>query len=127
MARLRWLTGPGRPEARLRIRWLGLLLALLLWAPAACRPETSLTIRWSVENEIDVAGYNLYRADTATGDPVRINDEPIPPSIDPVVGTEHRFVDRKGIVRGRTYYYWLETIHRAGTSTREGPFAIQAD
>ena len=89
--------------------------------------QTELTIRWSTENEIDVAGYNLYRADTPDGEFIKVNPEPIPPSIDPFVTTEHVYVDDREILRGRTYYYLLETVDRAGNGKREGPFPISAD
>jgi hypothetical protein len=89
--------------------------------------RTELTIRWTTENEIDVAGYNLYRAATADSAYVKVNTAPIPPSTDPFISTEHVFVDDLSIVRGRTYYYMLETVDRSGGSEREGPFAIRAD
>ena len=89
--------------------------------------RTELTIRWTTENEIDVAGYNLYRAASADGTYVKINSGPLPPSTDPFISSEHVFIDDLNIVRGRTYYYMLETVDRTGDSKREGPFAIRAD
>ena len=125
--------------ARRRSLVLGIaLLALLagtlyVWLGAPLPPalqglqETELTIRWTTENEIDVSGYNLYRSDTPDGDFVQVNDEPIPPSSDPFITTEHTFVDDMGIVRGQTYYYLLETVDRTGNTRQEGPFPITAD
>lgn len=113
--------------------FLAAAAGLYVWSgaplPAALRglQETELTIRWTTENELDVAGYNLYRAATPDGDFVKINDEPIPPSSDPFVSTEHTYVDARDVFRGETYYYLLETVDRAGNSQREGPFPITAD
>lgn len=125
--------------AKRRSLLLGIVLlalaagALYVWSgaplpgPLQGLQETELTIRWTTENEIDVAGYNLYRSDTPDGDFVMINNEPIPPSSDPFVTTEHTYVDDRDILRGETYYYLLETVDRAGNSEREGPFPIAAD
>ena len=86
--------------------------------------HTNLVIRWTTENEIDVLGYNLYRADSPDGELVQVNDVLIKPSLDPLVSSEHSFVD-EGRVRGRTYYYVLETIDRNGNiKSRTDPIPI---
>jgi hypothetical protein len=79
--------------------------------------ETSLTIQWTTESELDTIGFNLYRADTAEGEFVKINNELIPPAADPFIGGEHTFVD-EDVSRGNTYYYQLETVDRNGNTTR---------
>ncbi len=85
---------------------------------------TDLVIRWTTENEIDVLGYNLYRADTPEGEFVQVNDILIKPALDPLVSSEHVYTD-EGKVRGRTYYYILETIDRNGNiKSRTDPIPI---
>lgn len=85
---------------------------------------TDLVIRWTTENEIDVLGYNLYRADTPDGEFVQVNDVLIKPALDPLVSSEHVYED-EGMVRGRTYYYILETIDRNGNiKSRTDPIPI---
>lgn len=74
---------------------------------------TNLVIRWTTENEIDVLGYNLYRADSPDGEFEQVNETLIKPATDPLVSSEHVYED-EGRVRGRTYYYILETIDRSG-------------
>ncbi|MCB0017227.1 MAG: hypothetical protein KDE09_05505 [Anaerolineales bacterium] len=104
----------------------GILSLLLLSLLVACGGETELTINWTVENEIDVVGYNLLRSDAPDGEFVQVNEAIIPPLADPFIGGEHEFVDRVGIRRGETYYYLLETIDRVGNASQEGPFPIEA-
>lgn len=104
----------------------GVICLLLLSLLTACGGETELTINWTVENEIDVVGYNLLRSDSPDGEFVQVNEAIIPPLADPFVGGEHEFVDRAGVQRGETYYYLLETIDRVGNASREGPFPIEA-
>lgn len=87
--------------------------------------KTDLTIHWTTESELDVIGFNLYRSDTPDGEFVKINQELIPPAADPFLGGEHNFVDTN-VIRGRVYYYQLETIDRYGNARREGPYAIPA-
>lgn len=85
---------------------------------------TTLVIRWTTENEIDVLGYNLYRADTPDGEFEQINDRLINPALDPLVSHQHIYRD-EGRVRGRTYYYILETIDRSGDiKSRTPPIPI---
>ncbi|MBP7998317.1 MAG: hypothetical protein KA314_03175 [Chloroflexi bacterium] len=85
---------------------------------------TNLIIRWTTESELDVLGYNLYRADSPEGEFVQINTSLIQPSLDPLVSSEHEYVD-EGRVRGRTYYYILETVDRFGNiKSRTDPIPI---
>ncbi|MCI0650126.1 MAG: hypothetical protein L0332_31410 [Chloroflexi bacterium] len=84
-----------------------------------------LTITWTTESELDIIGFNLYRAEAADGEFVKVNNELIPPAADPFIGDRHTYVDRD-IVRGKTYYYLLETIDRNGNATRTDPIALTA-
>ncbi len=110
---------------------LGLVIVsalVLRWQPQLLTSltRTDLVIRWTTESELDIAGFNLYRSDTPDGEFVKINVELIPPAPDPFVGGEHKFVD-ENVIRGRTYYYQLESVSRHGGTTIQGPFAIPAD
>lgn len=87
--------------------------------------DTSLTIRWTTESELDTIGFNLYRADTADGEFIKINDELIPPAADPFIGGEHIFVD-ENVTRGNIYYYQLETVDRNGNTTRTETIDLKA-
>jgi len=121
-------------RSRLFILLIFLLLGVVIvgallqrWQPELLRNliATDLTIRWTTESELDIFGYNLYRSDTPDGEFVKINDELLPPAVDPFIGGEHLYID-EGVIRGRTYYYQLESVTRYGGTRIEGPFAISA-
>lgn len=81
---------------------------LYLFQPA------TLVLTWSTENEIDILGFNVYRATVADGEYALINESPIPAS-DTLLGTEHQYFD-ENVEKGVTYYYKLETLFRDGRS-----------
>ncbi|MCO5204492.1 MAG: fibronectin type III domain-containing protein [Anaerolineae bacterium] len=85
----------------------------------------SLTIKWTTENELDTIGYNLYRAESADGEYVKITDALIPANNDPTRSSEHEFKDTN-VKRGTTYFYQLETVGREGNSEFEGPIELTA-
>jgi hypothetical protein len=98
--------------------WLGLILLLII-GQAGCSlfKETKLTLTWTTESELDIIGFNVYRADSLDGEFIKLNNELIPPAVDPFIGGEHAYVD-EGVVRGTTYFYQLETVDRNGNVTR---------
>jgi hypothetical protein len=109
-----------------RHHWLILILLITFsWVGCSLLQETTLTINWTTESELDIIGFNLYRADSAEGDFVKINDELIPPAADPFIGGEHAFVDEE-VTRGQTYYYQLETVDRNGNTTRSEIIELKA-
>lgn len=98
---------------------LGLAVyALFFWQPRG------LLITWSTGNEFDIIGFNLYRADTADGEYVKINPQMIQGSADNAIGGDYRYLDT-GVTKGRAYYYKLERIHRLGRPLPlEGPIEL---
>lgn len=106
---------------------LFLISLLLIVSQVGCSllQTSDLTIEWTTESELDIVGFNLYRADSANGEFVKINDELIPPAADPFVGGKHTFVD-DGVKRGQIYYYQLETVDRNGNTTRSDTIELKA-
>lgn len=99
-----------------------LLTACLL---SACRSlpvsdSGAILVEWTTKSEINTAGFNLYRSETAHGEYDRINDGIIPASGDPLRGGSYQFED-VGVVPAATYYYQLEDLGHDGTATRHGP------
>lgn len=90
--------------------------------------RTELTIHWQTESEDDIAGFNLYRADSPGGDFIKINQSLITLNASKAGNgqSEFRFVD-SNVIRGRTYYYKLAIVYRSGQVIRKGPYAITAD
>jgi hypothetical protein len=90
----------------LGILWI--LLALAILALQFVVPP-KIEIEWETETEINTAGFNIYRSDSAEGEFVRINPQIIPSQSDAVSGATYLYTD-KNVERGKTYYYRLEDI-----------------
>ena len=106
----------------LRLLSLLLLLALL----AACGPAgASVVVEWTTANEVDTAGFNLYRSDSPDGPFIQINSSLIPASTDPLTGGQYEYLDT-AVEPGRTYYYQLEDVEYSGDITRHGPLKVTA-
>ena len=77
-------------------------------------------LEWVTESELDNAGFNIWRADAADGEYVKLNDEIIPAKGSASNGAKYVFTDN--IAKNRmTYFYKLQDIDVYGTSTFHGP------
>jgi hypothetical protein len=95
-----------------------LALILLLLLGASC--SAPVRIDWSTETEINTAGFNIYRGESPDGPfDVKINEQLIPPSPDPMTGGKYNYVDNTAQI-GKLYYYELEEVERNGTQTKLG-------
>jgi hypothetical protein len=77
-------------------------------------------LQWTTESEIDNAGFNIYRAESADGEYIKINDSLIPAQGSSTQGASYEFTDTD-VKKRKTYYYKLEDIDLNGTSTMHGP------
>jgi hypothetical protein len=64
----------------------------------------SVLLHWRENNELDLAGYNVYRSATPGGGYQRINYSTI---------SKHKYSDNQ-IVPGQTYYYVVTAVNEAG-------------
>jgi hypothetical protein len=85
---------------------LGIVMVYFGW-----RPEIVFT--WETVNEVDTAGFLLYRSDSPSGPFSPIIETPIPAKGDPLVGASYEYKDRD-VVWGQRYYYQLEEVERSG-------------
>ena len=103
-----------------------ILLPILLLMIALSGCTAQVRVEWSTETEMDTAGFNLYRGESADGPfDVKVNDQLIPPAADPMTGGEYEFVDktaRPGVI----YYYQLEEVERNGATNSFGPISTRA-
>jgi hypothetical protein len=97
-------------------------LAFLGWKYSQA---ASVVIEWETASELDTAGFNLYRSDSPDGIFVRVNENLIPASPDPLTGGTYTFDDPE-VKPGRIYYYELESIDVDGSTTRYGPTEVTA-
>ena len=83
-------------------------------------------VEWSTETEMNTAGFNLYRGESADGPfDVKVNDQLIPPAADPLTGGKYQYVDKTARA-GVTYYYRLEEVERNGGTNNFGPISVRA-
>jgi hypothetical protein len=74
-------------------------------------------LHWSTANEIDNAGFNVYRASSKDGVQEKINTELIPARGDEVSGAAYTFIDKSA-----GGYYWLEGVGLNGVAgAKHGP------
>ena len=85
-----------------------------------------MRVEWSTETEMNTAGFNLYRGESADGPfDVKVNDQLIPPAADPLTGGKYQYVDKTARA-GVTYYYRLEEVERNGGTNNFGPISVRA-
>jgi hypothetical protein len=85
-----------------------------------------VVVRWQTASELDTAGFNVYRSDSPGGPFIKVNDELIPASPDPVNGGSYSFTD-VDVDPGSTVYYQLEEVDNNGNTQRHGPITIKSE
>lgn len=80
--------------------------------------DDSVTLNWETGAEIDNAGFNLYRADSASGPQVKINEQLLAARGNGM-GAMYTYEDEE--VSQGVYHYWLEDVDYAGGRTLHGP------
>ena len=96
----------------------------------ACRggnaDSSVVLVEWTTESEVNTAGFNVYRSESAEGPYIKINHQLIPASLDPILGGEYVYTDTN-VVAGYTYYYKLEDVELDGATTLHGPKEVVAE
>ena len=87
----------------------------------------AVLVTWETAVELDVLGFDLYRAGQLLDPPTNLNQELIPSqSPGGSNGAAYAFVDESITWTSATYYYWLDVIDHRGTPTRYGPVSTGA-
>ena len=86
----------------------------------------AVKVEWQTAQEIANVGFNLYRADSATGSFKKLNNSLIPALSFSAAGRTYSFIDRN-VVLGKLYYYKLEDIDVYGKHTFHGPICVDWD
>ena len=79
-------------------------------------------ITWTTAEEIEAAGFYLWRSEGA-GEFEKITMDPIPAQGGPLFGADYTYLD-SGLMIGQTYEYRLEAVNIYGQSQYEGPVAV---
>jgi hypothetical protein len=85
----------------------------------------TLLVEWATASELDIAGFNVLRAENTDGPFLKINETLIPPAGDSLSGGEYRYED-VGVRGGQVYFYQLQEVELSGTTTLHGPIEVQA-
>jgi hypothetical protein len=80
-----------------------------------------VTVAWETGSEVDNAGFNVYRAESADGPYVQVNQTLIPAQGDPVGGASYSLQDAPGV---GAFYYKLQDVDLSGVRTEHGPIKI---
>ena len=82
--------------------------------------DGSVELAWETGSELDNLGFNLYRADSASGPWQQLTGSLIPGLGSSPEGARYRYVDAS-VTNGATYYYGLEDVETTGVTERHGP------
>jgi hypothetical protein len=103
----------------------GVPTAVTLASFAANRGEGGIVLSWETATEFDSLGFNLYRAESLSGQRVKINKGLIAAEmLGSPSGASYEYVDG-GVEPSVRYFYWLEEVEADGKVTLHGP--VQAE
>jgi hypothetical protein len=84
------------------------------------------TVSWQTQSEVNNSHWNVYRSDTNNlGQAAKINPERIEGAGTTSELTEYNYADNSGFEFNHTYYYWIESVDYANTSTFHGPVSVE--
>ncbi len=99
-------------------------LAVNLSSFAAEATVEGVTLAWEMVSEIDNAGFNIYRAESASGPWTQINATLIPAAAPGASQAQvYTWLDDTVLV-GMTYWYVLEDVALSGATTRHEPLEV---
>ncbi|MEM7128644.1 MAG: cohesin domain-containing protein [Chloroflexota bacterium] len=81
--------------------------------------DDTTTLTWTTAAEIDNAGFNIYRSNSADGPWVKVNDALIPAEGSPFSSTSYTFTDSADAA-----YYMLEDVDINGFAAPHPPVAV---
>ncbi len=83
---------------------------------AKATDKPSVRVKWETGSEINVVGFNVYRATKKDGEYKLLNDEMLAP-LHPgeIIGDTYKYKD-KTVKHGKTYFYQLEVVKTDETS-----------
>lgn len=95
--------------------------AVNLASLGATAARGQVTLAWRTGSESSNAGFNVYRATSASGAQVKVNDLLIAAQGSEASGSSYSIVDRPGY---GSFYYWLEGVDYTGQSSLHGPIWV---
>ncbi len=103
----------------------GLTLPVVLSSFTAQFVDNKPTLNWTTESECNNLGWYIYRGETDEFNKAeQINKEIIPGAGTTSLSTEYEFADETGVINGKTYWYWLESISYDSHAEQYGPIKL---
>ncbi|MFZ2359983.1 MAG: hypothetical protein WA040_11635, partial [Anaerolineae bacterium] len=97
--------------------------AITLAEFSAAQQGDAVQVSWETVSELDNAGFNLYRSESAAGPQTLLTYLPAS-SPGGTAGAAYAYEDRAGLTPGQSYYYWLEDVAISGATTLHGPVSV---
>ncbi|MBC7329029.1 hypothetical protein H5T88_01580 [bacterium] len=72
--------------------------------------EGKINIKWSLNFELDIAGYNIFKATSINGDYTKLNKELIDP--------DSPFYTDEDVESGKLYFYRVSAVDKAGNESK---------
>ncbi len=83
------------------------------------------TLYWTTQTETDNLGWNVYRAETDEfTQSIKINPDMIEGAGTSSQPNEYSFADETGVINGKTYWYWIESISYDSHAEQYGPIKL---
>ena len=74
----------------------------------------AILVNWATGNETEVIGFNLFRSGSLSGIRSKLNSTIIQAkALGTPTGASYEYLD-SSVVKGATYYYWLELVNTSG-------------
>jgi len=98
--------------------------AVTLTAFTASEVEGNVVLDWETASEYNTLGFNLYKAASADGEKVKVNDSLLPSNVIPGSLKGAAYTYTVGAASTGETYYWLEEVDISGGTTLYGPAAL---
>ncbi|MBN1542820.1 DUF11 domain-containing protein [candidate division KSB1 bacterium] len=102
------------------------LVPIQLSSFSASWEQNAVILHWTTESETENMGFDLYRAETAEGEYIRLNDRMISGAGNSQVSQSYSYLDNKELVAGKTYFYKLADISFNGEVNYSQSISLQA-
>jgi hypothetical protein len=100
-------------------------MAVTLAGFSAAATAGTVLLEWETASEVDLLGFDVYRAEAPDGPQTRLNAALIPAQAPgSLVGAVYQFRD-EAAEPGLTCWYWLKSVDAYGQATRHGPTSVE--
>ncbi len=85
-----------------------------------------IQLNWVAQSEVDLLGYNLYRAEEEDLNEAALVTIPMIDALNSEVEVTYEYTD-EDVIDNNTYHYWLQIVELNGTCDFFGPISVTVD